>query len=528
MHLTALRPAVHRQRRAIEFAVALLIGAWLTLPAQAAAGSGHSLIARGAYVARAADCQSCHTAAGGQPFAGGDALKTPFGTINGPNITPDTKTGIGNWTRAEFERALRRGVRKGGDFLYPAMPYLSYTQMTDADLDALWAYLRSIPAVDHEAPKANFTFPFDFRPGIAVWQALYFKPGRFQPRADKDAAWNRGAYLVNALGHCEECHTPTNLAQAPEAHQQFTGHQIEGWYAPDISNDPLSTISKWTVPRLAAYLKTGKDAGNTNAFGTMSQVVHESLSHLLPADLTAMAIYLKDQASGVKPQSVAPVTIPPARLAAGRTVYAEHCASCHRPDGRGIEATAPALAGNAAITGRDPSNVIMAMLEGFNPEGLWRGMASFAKVLDDQQIADVTNYVRTAWGNAGEPNANPWSIDNYRRVADVPPNGQRPGLVCPTLPADEMRPALAANPSLVKQAAGNDQAMVQLVHDYRSARPQSSTGELIEALSTAYCREVAVGTTSDARTDAAVAGFSERVATVLARRETRAPPAPAQ
>ncbi len=521
MYLTSPR------RLSFGFAAVVLVAATQSWSGQALPRAGaNSLIARGAYLARAADCQSCHTASGGQPFAGGDALKTPFGTINGPNITPDPQTGIGDWTKSDFERALRRGIRKGGDFLYPAMPYLSYTLISDADIDALWAYLRSVPPVHHEAPKADFSFPFNIRPGIAAWQVLYFKPGRFQARADKDAVWNRGAYLVNALGHCEECHTPTNLAQAPEAHQQLTGHQIEGWYAPDISNDPLSATSSWTVPRLAAYLKTGKDAGNTNAFGTMSQVVHESLSYLRPADLTAMAVYLKDQSSGVRPTALAPVAIPPARLAAGKAVYAENCQSCHRPDGKGIPSTAPALAGNVAILGRDPSNVIMAMLEGFDPEGLWRGMASFAKVLNDQQISDVTNYIRTAWGNNGQPNANPWAIENYRSVADMPANGQRAGIVCPTLPADQMRPALAESPALLKQAVGDDQAMSKLVQDYRSARPQSSTGELIEALSTAYCRAVAVGTTTDARTNAAVAGFSEQVATVLARREP-APPKPA-
>jgi mono/diheme cytochrome c family protein len=480
--------------------------------------SERALIARGEYLARAADCQSCHTSKGGQPFAGGEKLSTPFGSINGPNVTPDPNTGIGSWTEADFERAVRRGIRKDGAFLYPAMPYPSYTQLTDADVHALWVYVHSLAPVNREVPKPDFHFPFSFRPGIAVWQELYFKPGRFQRQSGKSAAWNRGDYLVQALGHCSECHTPTNLLEAPEAHHALEGNQIEGWYASNISDDPLSSISSWSVQRLATFLKTGSGGDNTKAFGTMQQVVHESLSHLTTADLEAMAIYLKDSSRPARPQTVARVVIPRERLIAGQTVYAENCQSCHLVNGQGIAHTAPALAGNSGITGRDPSNVIMAVLEGFNPEGLWRGMASFANLLSDQQIADVTNYIRTAWGNGGAPNANPWAIDNYRRVAEIPANGQRAALVCPTLPADEMRPALAENSALLTRAATDDGAMKTLVEGYRQARPNASAGELIEALSTAYCRSVAASTQSDPRTEAAIAGFSEQVAEALARR----------
>jgi mono/diheme cytochrome c family protein len=229
-----------------------------------------------------------------------------------------------------------------------------------------------------------------------------------------------------------------------------------------------------------------------------------------------MATYLKDQSDHARPQQPLRAAIPPARLAAGKVVYAEHCASCHRPDGRGIEHTAPALAANTAVTAREPANVIMAVLSGFEPEGLWRGMASFAKVLSDQQVADVTNYVRTAWGNDGEPNASPWTIGNLRAMAEVPASGERAAVLCPTLPADVLKPALDVGADTLRRAAADPREMRQVINRYSAARPRSSAADLIEALSTAYCRAVATGQASEARTGAAVAVFSEQAASVLA------------
>jgi mono/diheme cytochrome c family protein len=223
------------------------------LPAGAKAppANGDSLVEHGRYVSLAADCMSCHTAQGGKPFAGGYPLKSDFGIIYGPNITQDVETGIGSWTRADFERALRQGRSKDGSYLYPAMPYDAYTKLTAADLDALWAYMRTVPAVHNVPPKNTLPFPLTVRSGLAVWQGVYFKPGPFVPDAKKDAEWNRGAYLVEALAHCTDCHTPRNLAQGPETQHRLAGATISGWYAPDISNDATSTLNRWTADQPA-------------------------------------------------------------------------------------------------------------------------------------------------------------------------------------------------------------------------------------------------------------------------------------
>jgi mono/diheme cytochrome c family protein len=501
-----------------QFAVPLiLLLCPLTLGA-AEAGVSKGGVSRGLYIARAADCVSCHTPPGGTPYSGGDPLPTPFGTIYAPNITPDRKTGIGDWSRDEFARAVRDGVRRDGALLYPAMPYTNYTKMTDQDLDALWAYLRSLPPVAHQVPQPDntFSFPFNIRRGLAVWQGLYFQPGRFVPVAAHDATWNRGAYLVEALGHCDACHTPRNLAQSTEPRHQLTGAQIQGWYAPDIGNDPLSKVSAWNTGQLAAFLKTGRMPGNVKAFGPMQEVIHDSLRHLTSRDLTAMAVYLKSQ-SAVTARSPTRVVMPAERLAAAKVLYQDHCASCHQNDGRGKAGTVPALAGNSAVAGREPYNVIMAMLYGFDPQGSWAAMGSFADVLSDDQISDIANYVRTAWGNDGLPNATPWMVGNWREKERAAPAAAHPALACPVLAQDVLDPALHLGADALKQAAADGGKLDRLVGDYTAARPAASSAQIIEALSTAYCRAIASPGAPQARIDANIADFSQKVAVVLTR-----------
>jgi mono/diheme cytochrome c family protein len=476
-------------------------------PGKAASGAH----ARGKYIALAADCASCHTAPQGKPFAGGYALQSAFGTIYGPNITSDPETGIGAWSKADFERALRQGKRKDGAYLYPAMPYESYTKMTAADMDALWLYIKSIPAVRNTVPKNTLPFPLTIRSGLAVWQDLYFKPGLFQPTPAKDAQWNRGAYLVNALGHCNDCHTPRNVAQGLEMQHSMSGAQISGWYAPDISNDSLSKLNSWKTDELAGYLKTGLKPGNVKSFGPMQEVVSDSLQYLSAADLKSMAVYLKDQDSGSTAVAATKAKLPEESIVRGRRLYEDNCSSCHQRDGKGISGSAPALAGNDAITAGEPYNIIMAMLEGFAPQGSWGAMGSFASLSDDE-IADIANYVRTAWGNGASPNAAPWSVGNWRAHASAPSQETREALLCPSLPQAVMQPALDAGPAAVTQAASDRAKMSKLVDSYLSARPKSSTGELIEALSAEYCRAVAADHVSQPLMSARVADFAQRVA----------------
>jgi len=470
-----------------------------------------SLAKRGEYIARAADCMSCHTGETDKPFAGGNPLQSAFGTLYGTNITPDKQTGIGTWTKADFERALRSGVRKDGAYLYPAMPYDAYTKMSDADMTALWQYIHSLPAINKPNIDNTLPFPLSVREGMAVWQAVYFKPGRFVPDKSKDAAWNRGAYLVEALEHCSDCHTPRNLAQGPETEHLLGGAQIEGWYAPDISHDPQSKIAHWNTDELAKFLKTGVAPDNSKVVGPMQEAVQDSLQYLTDADLHAMAVYLKDQASTV-PETPSKSYLP--RLAAGKRLYEDNCASCHGRNGMGREGTIPALAHNVAVTASEPYNVIMAMLEGFKPQANWGAMGSFADVLTDDQISAVANYVRTAWGNGAPPNATPWSVGNWRKNA-TPAAGNTHALLCPNLAEGVIKPALAVTPDALKQAAQDKDKMSALVANYRAARPGTSKAEVIEALSTAYCRALSANTMSEARMSANIAGFAQRVAVAL-------------
>lgn len=471
------------------------------------------LVTRGKYVAIEGDCMSCHTAPGGQPFAGGYPLKSPLGILYGPNITPDVQTGIGSWSQSDFDKALRLGISKNGSYLYPAMPYENYTKMTAADMDALWVYMRTVPAVKNVPPKDTLPFPFNVRSGLAVWRSLYFKPGPFVPDPTKGARWNRGAYLVEVMEHCSQCHTPRNIAQAMKSQYVLGGAKIQGWYAPDISSDSGSVLGKWNTDQIARFLKTGTTADNSKAVGPMREAIHDSLRFLTGADLTAMAVYLKDQPV-IKEE--APTKAKWAGESAGRLVYENNCTGCHQADGKGIPGTVPSLAGDDSVTAREPYNVIMALLEGFNPHGSYGAMSSFANSLSDEQIADVANYVRVSWGNNAIPNATPWGVSTWRKTAN-PPKNESAQMLCPSLDVELLQPALKDGPDALKEAAGDDAQMATLVGAYRSARPKASTAQVIEALSTAYCRAVATDHLSGARESAQLSDFAQRAAVVLTR-----------
>jgi mono/diheme cytochrome c family protein len=493
--------------------LALLIGMQTISAAPLAQG-------RGLYVAQASDCASCHTAPGGQPFAGGTPLKTPFGVIYGSNITPDDTTGIGAWSEADFDRALREGVRKDGSYLYPAMPYANYTKMTAEDMHALWGYVHSLEPVRNTVPKDTLPFPLNVRRGVLFWQSLFFKPGGFVSDPHQSGEWNRGAYLVEVLGHCDQCHTPRNAAQGLRTEHELTGAQIEGWYAPNISSDALSKLRDWSEQDLARFLKTGSLPGNTKVVGPMQEVVHESLSHLTDADLRAMAIYLKHQKPSAGPVAPSPDKWPRQAGAAG--LYQDHCGACHQSDGRGIPGTVPALKGNDVVTAAEPSNVIMVMLEGISPQGQWGAMGSFAHTLNDEQIADVTNYVRTAWGNDAQPNATPWGVTSLRKYAATEqsssatsPRTITHALLCPNLDAAVIKPALAAGAVSLQKAAVDREGMVALIRGYQSSVPKATRGDVVEALSTAYCRLLADKPISEAQMSAQISDFAQRVAVGL-------------
>ena len=359
------------------------------------------LIQRGEYVARAGDCTACHTAPGGQPFAGGLALDTPFGKIVASNITPDRDTGIGGWTEAAFARALRQGVSTDGHLLYPAMPYNDYTKVSDADVHALKAYLDSLPPV-HRAVEANeLPFPFNIRQMMLGWNLLFFRDARYQPDPHQSADWNRGKYLVDGLGHCTACHTAKNMLGGDKAYLQ--GGALQGWYAPELSRNAYLSLGKWLAADVAAYLKTG-GTDRAMATGPMAEAVEHSTQYLSDPDLASIATYLKSLPGSDRaaPQPVAEAD--PAMMR-GHALYAVNCAACHRSSGAGVATMLPALAGSPTVQAPDASGAIHTILSGgaaaatrSNPTGA--RMPGFAWKLDDTEVAAIATYIRNGWGNA--------------------------------------------------------------------------------------------------------------------------------
>ncbi len=378
-----------------------------------AANAQQSQVQRGEYLARAGDCISCHTANGGVPYAGGYRLDTPFGYLLAPNITPDEETGIGRWSSADFYRAMHDGVNKRGQDMYPAMPYDFYTRLTRADSDAIFAYLRTLKPVRNAVDINHLRFPFNQRWSMAVWRELYFDEGSFKPDPSKSASWNRGAYLVEGLGHCSSCHSPRNALGGIEQSKAYTGASIDDWFAPNLTSNLHTGLGAWTATEIATYLKTGAVAGRTTAFGPMAEVVTNSLSHLSDADLAAMAEYLKAIPPNSSLRTGKPVP-DPTRLR-GATLYMDHCGGCHQAKGRGIPGVFPPLAGNGAVIAPDPSNIIKVVLKGLPQRGAYIPMPALGGQLDDQQIADIANYVRTSWGNVAAPNSTAAMVAKLRK-----------------------------------------------------------------------------------------------------------------
>jgi mono/diheme cytochrome c family protein len=360
-------------------------------------------VERGRYLATAADCAACHTKPGGEPFAGGVALQTPFGTLVGPNITPDPTAGIGSWTDDEFVSALREGRGHGGIRLYPAMPYPAYTKMTSDDALAIRAYLETIDPAPDKIKSNQLPFPFDVRSTMIVWNAINFTPGRPAPDPSKSAQWNRGRYLVDALGHCGTCHTPKTIMGADKSSAYLRGALLQGWYAPNITADPRKGIGSWSIEDIVNYLKTGANPDALASGGMGEEVVHSS-SHMTGDDLKAIAVYL----SSLKPagaESQRPLTGTDARMTAGQAVYKDNCAACHTDAGTGAAGLFPRLAGSPTVKSDDPTTLIRTALFGSKaaatpgaPTG--PAMPSFAWRLNDAQAASVLTYIRNAWGNA--------------------------------------------------------------------------------------------------------------------------------
>jgi mono/diheme cytochrome c family protein len=363
-------------------------------------------LAKGRYLTEAADCAACHTAKGGKPFAGGRPFKLPFGTIYTPNITPDRATGIGAWTNAEFLRAVHKGIGRQGERLYPAFPYASYTLLTDDDVLAIRGYLATLPAVAQANIPNTFAFPFNQRWLMAIWSAFFSPDQRFRPVAERSAEWNRGAYLVEAAGHCGECHTPRTLMQAMDTRRKFAGGQAEGWNAYNITSDRLSGVGAWTADDLASYLAKGHAPGHGVASGPMAEAVELSTSRMTASDIAAMVTYLRTVppvSTKASPAMAGPAaavaSVGPVGNAAGKRIFEGACASCHAWSGRGAVTSDQQLTGNRAVNDASAANVAMMILNGTgSPEHAGAFMPSFRAAYTDAEIAAAANYVTARFG----------------------------------------------------------------------------------------------------------------------------------
>ena len=403
------------------FAIVVLIAAaaglvaWLNVCGEdALVGDAASFVAtpaqvtRGAYLANAGNCAACHTDRGGAPMAGGKGIATPFGTVYASNLTPDAKTGIGNWSASQFWRAMHNGRSADGHLLYPAFPYPNFTEITHADSDALFAWLRSqVPVTQVNRPHA-LRFPYNLQASLGVWRALFFSPGVYEPVVERSVQWNRGAYIVRSLGHCAACHSPRNAFGATRDSLELSGGLIplQNWYAPSLASSAEAGVADWSTREVAALLKTGMTPRGA-ALGPMAEVVFRSTQHLSDPDIAAMAEFLKSLPQ-TPPHVAVAAKLDKDAQAHGESLYKDHCSACHGAKGEGGAGPEGIvyvpLAGNRKVLLETPANFIHIVVNGgFPPTTAGNprpfGMPPFGQSLKDDEIAVLATYVRNAWGN---------------------------------------------------------------------------------------------------------------------------------
>ncbi len=405
-----------KSRKAVLVALSFsLFGVMSARADETVAGPG----SRGEYLARAGDCVACHSVPGGKAFAGGLKMGSPLGAIYSTNITPDRETGIGDYTPEDFDRAVRRGIAKDGHHLYPAMPYPSYAKLTDEDVRALYDFfMKEVPPARQPNPKNEIPWFLSFRWPLAVWNLLFTNSASYVVKPDHDAAWNRGAYLVQALGHCGACHTPRGLTWQEKALDEsgaayLSGAPLDGWSAPNLRGNLRTGLGQWTEADLIAFLKSGHNRDGT-VFGSMIDVVNNSTPYLTDDDIAAMVVYLKSlPATTAEPAyaydngtTEALRNQQPSQGAAA--LYVGRCAVCHGTDGKGFSPYLPPLAGNPTVLDSDPSSLINLVLNGSTPlvvkgaPDAYR-MPQFRIELTDAQIADVVTFIRAGWSNDATP-----------------------------------------------------------------------------------------------------------------------------
>jgi mono/diheme cytochrome c family protein len=373
-------------------------------------------IARGKALADTAGCASCHTADPAKPFAGGKRIDTPFGGIYSPNLTPDRDTGLGAWSDDDFYRALRQGTAPDGSRYYPAFPYPNFTKLIRDDILAIRAYLATLTPFRNTRPQAELPWPLNYRVVMRGWDSLFFRPAIFEPDQQKSPEWNRGGYLVEGAAHCGTCHTPKNLFGADKRGRAYGGGLVQGWFAPRLDGAERGGLKSWSVDDIVEYLQSGRN-GKSHAGGLMAEVVVNSTSVMSDADVRAIAVYLKDLPAGKREPVVA--APPPEQMADGAKLYAHSCVACHETDGSSAPRIYPPLPGNANLQSADPSSALRIVLDGAEtlttpraPNG--GSMPAYANQFSDQEIADVTTYIRNSWGNSA-PAVTPAQVAKARR-----------------------------------------------------------------------------------------------------------------
>ena len=480
-----------RQRNRIGIAALTALFTFAASPGFAADPPNDDVVARGKYLADAGDCQACHTNPGGEAYAGGRYLPTPFGPISTPNITPDPETGIGKITDDQFYRVFHEGIGDDGQYLYPAMPYPWYTKVTREDVLAIKAYLMTQKAVHSPRLPNKMSFPFNIRAGLLAWDEAFFHAGTFQPDPAKSAEVNRGAYLVQGLGHCGACHNGNGTLGTGAVARPLQGGKIQDWYAPNLTSDVHQGVGKYTDDQLVTYLKTGHAQGMGAASGPMAETINDSLSKLNEADLHAMVAYLKSTpaeasyASTQRSDFTGPVPL-------GRDTYLSYCSSCHQPNGQGIRNSVASLVGNGAVLAGGPQDVIRTVLGGIEAKGTDAPMPAVGAGMTDQEIADVTNYVRQSWGNQAPPNAGPGMVGNLRQSTVTALYGPSKG-ECPPIPQPDIAAAVKDEKTGIAAALQqmNEgtilQTAEQLVPKVKAAAPHAQQEDIVNGLTLAYC-----------------------------------------
>ncbi len=483
-----------------------------------------ALVDKGRYIAIASDCAPCHMSVGGTAFAGGLILNTPFGQMATPNITPDKQTGIGAWSADQFYGVIHNGIGPGHQYIYPTMTFTSYTKMPRPDVDALFAYLKSLTPVHAPRLAVSLNFPFNIRLSLLGWRMLFFRASTYQADASKSDQWNRGAYLVQGPGHCGECHSPRNALGGVINGSSLAGGQVDSFLAPNISSDARWGIGGWSENEIVTFLKTGAIRKGV-VFGPMIEVVHESMAKMTDDDVHAIAVYLKGTPPRAnRPPAPASQKLAQASIHRGMAIYATNCSQCHQDNGNGAAGAIPNLAENEAVRAYDPTDAITPLLAGLEGQGKYGAMPRFGGALSDQDIADAANYIRTAWNNGAPANATAAMVHGLRGTAPVGIGGSIAArdFGCPKI-GEGTVPGSLATEQEVARLAGADRSNLQngiaaVIALVKKDNPEAASGDVVTALNAAYCPVVANRTDlTRAQQRSALIAFSDQAGQQYAR-----------